>query len=528
MSYKSHSSRAKRTRVGSITASTVDLTYSAGSTSAIAPLPDGFPAPPAGCESQFQVWGQKWRNISGENPASTSLMQRLFDFVGAAAAAAAQTDAVAAAQANRDNAQDNINPAWRVLERAQVSPSEPVNNTIRRAAKRAETAVAVLAVANQASDKANQVKDNAKRAVDELLDPRRWTALIAPIPRIHSNADKQPTLHAKSAFDSPPVDLDPRTVAHTRQFRRQTLSPWNEYRALRFESFYDEAGIPPGSRMIQDEHHNLGEFIEVELVSRAAAILRQAEPRAKVLVIKGHPTDHADMFLRVDVARNGEDTLSSSVVVEAKVPPGAAKERPAPECDAGATGPSRVAALAPMIDAQFTRKTVDQAHAYSRDARRRVPRDNALPINRRFAFITTFNDWWILRYLDHENVGGSDSRRAPGCARMVRMSHRFTATATDPHVAFAIAFVLYLVAKDLLGEPTGFEWDDDEDAVAGVQAPAPRRSQRIKNAGLLASSGAGASGSAAHGKKSRRPAKRTGKGKGKSKGKALQSTNPSD
>ncbi|KAJ1846865.1 hypothetical protein LPJ70_001825, partial [Coemansia sp. RSA 2708] len=315
-----------------------------------------------------------------------------------------------------------------------------------------------------ASDKANQVKDNAKRAVDELLDPRRWTALIAPIPRIHSNADKQPTLHAKSAFDSPPVDLDPRTVAHTRQFRRQTLSPWNEYRALRFESFYDEAGIPPGSRMIQDEHHNLGEFIEVELVSRAAAILRQAEPRAKVLVIKGHPTDHADMFLRVDVARNGEDTLSSSVVVEAKVPPGAAKERPAPECDAGATGPSRVAALAPMIDAQFTRKTVDQAHAYSRDARRRVPRDNALPINRRFAFITTFNDWWILRYLDHENVGGSDSRRAPGCARMVRMSHRFTATATDPHVAFAIAFVLYLVAKDLLGEPTGFEWDDDEDA----------------------------------------------------------------
>ncbi|KAJ1846692.1 hypothetical protein LPJ70_001910, partial [Coemansia sp. RSA 2708] len=229
-------------------------------------------------------------------------------------------------------------------------------------------------------------------------------------------------------------------------------------------SFYDEAGIPPGSRTIQDKHHNLAKFIKVELVSRAAAILRQVEPRAKVVVIKGHPTDHADMFLRVDVSRNGKDTLSSSVVVETTVPPGANEERPMPEHDADATGSSRVATMASMIDTQFLRETVDKAHAYSRDAKRRVPRDNALLINRRFTFVTTFNDWWILRYLDHESVGGSDSRRAPGCARMVRVSHRFTATATDPHVAFAIAFVLYLVAKDLLGEPTGFEWDDDEDA----------------------------------------------------------------
>ncbi|KAJ1846667.1 hypothetical protein LPJ70_001925 [Coemansia sp. RSA 2708] len=497
---------AKRAQVSSSAASTVDLTYSAGSTSAIAPLPDGFPVPPAGCESQFQAWGQKWREVSGAKPASTSLMQRLVDFVVA-------VNNAAAAQVRLDFAQGDISATYQTL-RVQASSSEPGNDTIKQAAKRVEIAEAALVAANHA-------KDNAKRAVDELLDPQRWSPLIAPIPMIHFEADEQLSFRPKSTYSSPPIDLDPRTVAHTRQFQGQTLSPWNDYQALRFESFYDEASLPPGSRTIPDKYHNLAKFIDVELVSRAAAILRQAEPRAKVLVIKGHPTDHADMFLRVDVSRNGKDTLSSSVVVETTVPPGANEERPMPEHDADATGSSRVATMVSMIDTQFLRETVEKAHAYSRDTRRRVPRENALPINRRFAFVTTFNDWWILRYLDHENVGGSNSRRAPGCARMVRVSHRFTATATDPHVAFAIAFVLYLVAKDLLGEPTGFEWDDDEDAVAGVEAPVLRRSQRIKNAGQLASSGAGASGSAAHGKKSRRPAKRTGKSKGKSKGKAL-------
>ncbi|KAJ2324360.1 hypothetical protein IWW51_003312, partial [Coemansia sp. RSA 2702] len=210
----------------------------------------------------------------------------------------------------------------------------PGNDTIKQAVKRVEIAEAALAVANHA-------KDNAKRAVDELLDPQRWSPLIAPIPMIHFEADEQLSFRPKSTYGSPPIDLDPRTVTHARQFQGQTLSSWNDYQALRFESFYDEAGIPPGSRTIQDKHHNLAKFIKVELVSRAAAILRQVEPRAKVVVIKGHPTDHADMFLRVDVSRNGKDTLSSSVVVETTVPPGANEERPMPEHDADATGSSR-------------------------------------------------------------------------------------------------------------------------------------------------------------------------------------------
>ncbi|KAJ2298489.1 hypothetical protein IWW55_004455 [Coemansia sp. RSA 2706] len=167
---------AKRARVSSSAASTVTHTYSAGTTSATAPLPGGFPVPPAGCESQFRTWGQKWREVSGAKPASTCLMQCLVDFVTA-------VDNVAAAQVRLNFARGNICTDLQFLERVQASSSELANDMIKWAAKRVENANAALAKANQAKNKATQAKDKTKYAVDELLRSQRSIALGAsPMP----------------------------------------------------------------------------------------------------------------------------------------------------------------------------------------------------------------------------------------------------------------------------------------------------------------------------------------------------------
>ncbi|KAJ2358844.1 hypothetical protein GGF43_000543 [Coemansia sp. RSA 2618] len=260
-----------------------------------------------------------------------------------------------------------------------------------------------------------------------------------------------------------------------------------------------------GPRFVRIEDE-LGPPFQVELFLRAKRIITTLRSHVKVWVVPGDPRNHADIFMMVSVAQDDTHQRLSAVVVELKMPRGSNTWRPPPTFSDDSPWAQVVAALAPMVDERFTRLVLQQVHAYSRDTEKACRIIDRRFINRRYAIVSTFNELWILRYnkdaaslQQHQRLLDEANRQLDGdrenavlraavaqargerdSADQVMVSPRFCVESTQPHPAFAVAYVLDRVVQDMEDNPNEYPEVDTRHLVKTGDIhipPIPRQSR---------------------------------------------------
>ncbi|KAJ2358722.1 hypothetical protein GGF43_000630 [Coemansia sp. RSA 2618] len=387
--------------------------------------------------------------------------------------------------------------------------------------------------AAQAADKAAQAANDAKQAAKKAalaidnyllsavpaipvaprsapLDP----LLLAALMFVVVDAWKEPHLHPKPpSLECPPVFPDDGVVEETEQLQKDALRDHHRLKNNRFPQakFPGRTAQPP--RYVEKESA-LGPVFETEILARAFKILEAVRPFATARVCHGDETNHADMFVVVKVDVEGEPARESAVLVELKLPPGVNNIKPVPACEDEANGFEFVAAKAKMLSAKFTKSVVGQVHADARDTTKACFVDVRGRLNVDYAFVSTFNDLWVLRFekdpteseaqdaacamaaevywgaaTNETYTGYVEAQKLRDGASRVYVSPRFRADSKQPHIAFAVANTLAKVADAMVANPGAYTRQDTLRAATygDTVIPPPRDKRKQDTAAKQAS-----------------------------------------
>ncbi|KAJ2825018.1 hypothetical protein IWW50_003053 [Coemansia erecta] len=440
----------------------------------------------------MRAWAHSWRMAHGDAPASGALARLLADYVVARSA-----DEVCHLERKIQAAEDKLGKARNDLRAA--ASSSMATNDLRFLYEEAKQAVAEAQRARViAAPETVGAVSAAIAAVDRHLalppaDGPGTTLMLASLAPAQVYPDARESLHREeSSIPLNDIGFGSNLGLWVRQYQDRAL-----YAApgLRDEPFgtWSSPNHEGGPRFVRIEDE-LVPLFQVELFLRAKRIITTLRPLVKVWVVPGDPRNHADIFIMVSVAQDDTHQRLSAVVVELKMPRGSNTWRPPPTFSDDSPGAQVVAALAPMVDERFTRLVLQQVHAYSRDTEKACRIVDRRFINRRYAIVLTFNETWLLRYDkdaanfqldgDRENAvfkaAVAQARGERDSADQVMVSPRFCIESTQPHPAFAVAYVLDRVVQDMEDNPGDYPEVDTQRLVKTGDAhilPIPRQSR---------------------------------------------------
>ncbi|PIA13710.1 hypothetical protein COEREDRAFT_11114, partial [Coemansia reversa NRRL 1564] len=289
------------------------------------------------------------------------------------------------------------------------------------------------------------------------------TSLTSPLELLCVEKHKKPSLHSvRSALARPELTFDHDFVHLVESFQAESLA---NYPALL------EFIFPPGPvnlenhrrpRYIRDEH-KIGPFFQAEVFQRAKMILAHAHSSAKVYIIEGHPTNHADMFVHVCIRTAPDTIIKTNIVVEFKLPPGSDQVYQVPVPLPSARPCEKLPFYANFPSSRFE-LALQQAYIYACD-RSRDPR-GVSAVNPKYAFVSTFNGLWVLQMGSgsggndssdsNDDSSSNDGSDSSSDQNRIVVSPCFLANNTTPHVSFAVAYVIHLVIEDMMARPNNY------------------------------------------------------------------------
>ncbi|KAJ2358721.1 hypothetical protein GGF43_000629 [Coemansia sp. RSA 2618] len=344
--------------------------------------------------------------------------------------------------------------------------------------------------AAQAADKAAQAANDAKQAAKKaaLAIDNYLLSAVPAIPVAPRSAPLDPLLlevlelivvdvstvpcfdEEPPSLECPPVFPDDGVVEETKQFQEDVL----QEHGLLWKNRFPQAKFPGQTmqplRYVMAESA-LGSIFETEILARAFKILEAVRPFATAIVVRGDEAGHEGMYIVVAVNAVDKTIRESAVLVKLKLPQGEDVVKSVPVCEDDTNVFNVVASQAEMFSAEFAEGVIGQAHAGARDTTKACLPDVKRWLNVDYAFVSTFNDLWVLRFekdpterrdasTAEARSSEMDARKHHDSASRVFVSPRFCADARSPHIAFVVANTLARVVDAIYNNPEAYARQD--------------------------------------------------------------------
>ncbi|KAJ2658866.1 hypothetical protein IW148_004509 [Coemansia sp. RSA 1199] len=334
-----------------------------------------------------------------------------------------------------------------------------------------------------------QVRAAAERVERLLYSPTKSVAtvtgemstqtslsLLEGLPPIYVRDNSEPSIHPGTVqgFSDADAICDPEVRFQISHFQAQAMQ---HSRALQDVKIILRQAVPSvstGNLRHLDREQDLVSFFEPEILEPVQAIIDKVCPGVLVGGRVGYSNGHADYFLVVSVFANGV-SRRSAIAVNFKKPYGASKEplmrSIITDVEPGESEFDSQMRLAGLPTQEYGRLAIGhqlREYVRVRDIATRAPADVASCLNRDYGIITDYNQTWVVNFESisaspsastndnsNNNLEGSDNSsedmefidRTENL--LIRVSERFVAGNSMPHMAFVYAFVVSKVADNI-------------------------------------------------------------------------------
>ncbi|KAJ2497004.1 hypothetical protein GGH96_005436 [Coemansia sp. RSA 1972] len=456
----------------------------------------GFPLPPAGYESQFEIWARCWGQHHGNKEPSIKMQLEIGRFVQTVKNLSrpvdqAVNDAVKNIDALRislDRARYNLENDTTLATPANFNAAERVFQIYSEAYKNAIAEYSrAYAEYKSAHDAYTSRVEAAAERVERLLNceveletselvaatartigmPKRLT-LLEGLPPIYVHPDAMPDIHAGPVQGLSVADAicDSDKTYYIQDFQAQTLYQYSELQDVQIILRSKDPDVSTEHSRYLEREEDLASYIEPEILEPVQTIIDKVYPGVLVQGQAGSATDHADYFIVVTVNVKGVSRRSAIPIVFKK-PYGLAKvPKPRSWVDAAYSSESdfdyqmRMAGLPTL---EYGRLAIGQqlrAYVRARDIAAQAPPNVAGCLNRKYGILTDFNQTWVVKFkkVSTPSSTNRDNRNFDDWSEYleINVSERFAVRNSMPHMVFVYAYVVSEVVKDIRAKPGAY------------------------------------------------------------------------